>query len=318
MLSSLLRPTLLGAANHPDLRRLAEHHPVARAVARRFVAGETIEDGLAAAEALNRRGLLATLDHLGEHVANLDGARAAAETYLDVLDAIRRRGLDANVSLKLTQLGIDLDEVKCERLLARVVGRARELGNFVRIDMESSAYTERTLALFARIYERYPGSVGPVIQAYLYRSAADVRALIRLGARVRLCKGAYAEPAHLAYPDKADVDRSYVRLMEQLLLLAHYPALATHDELIIGHACRFAQRWEVGRHGFEFQMLYGIRRDLQDELQRYGYRVRVYVPFGASWYPYLTRRLAERPANLAFVLRSLVNEASTSPRGRRS
>ena len=304
----MLRSVLLGAAGNQHVRAVAEQHPAARAVARRFVAGETMDDALEAARALNRRGLKVTLDHLGEHVSNEDEAEAAAEVYLRLLDQIERRSLDSNVSLKLTQFGIDLDAALCGRLLERVVARAAALGNFVRIDMEGSAYTERTLAHFNTVYAKHPGAVGPVIQAYLYRSDADVRALIRLGARVRLCKGAYAEPPDVAYPEKADVDRSYVRLAEQLVLMAHYPALATHDARIIEHAKRFAEKWEIGKERFEFQMLYGIRRDLQDGLVREGYNVRIYVPFGAAWYPYLTRRLAERPANLRFVLDSLVRE----------
>ncbi|HEU5316863.1 MAG TPA: proline dehydrogenase family protein, partial [Chloroflexota bacterium] len=300
----MLRKALLGAAAQPKLRRLAETTAAARQVARRFVAGETMDDGLEAARALNRRGFKVSLDHLGEHVSRPEEAERAADLYVRLLEAIAERKLDANVSLKLTQFGIDLNEGACERLLTRVVERAARLGSFVRIDMESSAYTERTLALFARMHERFPGYVGPVIQSYLYRSEADVRALIRLGARVRLCKGAYAEPPSVAYPDKADVNRAYVQLMEQLMLLGTYPGIATHDARIVDHARRFAERWEIGRERFEFQMLYGIRRDVQDELVRDGWNVRIYVPFGGAWYPYLTRRLAERPANLRFVLES--------------
>src|SRR5688500_18448246 len=234
-----LKSLLLGLAANSDLRALAQEHPAARAVARRFVAGETMDEALEAARALNRQGFTVTLDHLGEHVSSAPEAKAAAGVYLGLLDPIERRRLDANVSLKLTQYGIDLDEALCRQLLVDVVSRARDLASFVRIDMESSAYTERTLAIFAETRERFPAAVGPVIQAYLYRSEADVRALIRLGARVRLCKGAYAEPAAVAYADKSDVDRSYVRLAEQLLVLARYPALATHDAQIVDHAKRF-------------------------------------------------------------------------------
>ena len=305
----MLRRLLLGAAGNARLRRLAERHPAARAVARRFVAGETMDDALEAARTLNRRGLKVTLDHLGEHVTHPEEADRGCDVYLRLLDAIADRRLDANVSLKLTQFGIDLQEAACEQRLARVVERARHHAGFVRIDMESSRYTERTLALFTRVHARHPGRVGPVTQSYLYRSDADVRALIRLGARVRLCKGAYAEPPDVAYPDKADVDRSYIRLAEQLLLLARYPAIATHDAAIIAHLERFAERWHIERDRFEFQMLYGIRRDLQNDLVARGYNVRIYVPFGTAWYPYLTRRLAERPANLAFVANSIVREA---------
>lgn len=230
---------------------MAAEHPAMRALARRFVAGTTIDDGLGVAAALNERGYAVTLDHLGEHTRDEREAGAAAATYLRLVDEIEVRRLDATVSLKLTQLGIDLDQRACECRLEHVVRRAQEAGTFVRIDMESAAYTERTLALFARVHERHPGCVGPVIQSYLYRSGRDVRALIRMGARVRLCKGAYAEPAHVAFPEKHDVDENFVRLMELLLLLGNYPALATHDERIIDHARRFAAHCEIGVERFE-------------------------------------------------------------------
>jgi proline dehydrogenase len=232
----------------------------------------------------------------------------AAAAYLDILDRIDAGRLDANVSLKLTQLGLDVDAAACERHLREIVARAAAHGSFVRIDMESSAYTARTLALFRRVYADFPRAVGPVIQAYLYRSAGDVNDLIRLGARVRLCKGAYAEPPAVAYPSKRDVDRSFRHLADLLIPLGNYPAIATHDVAMIDHAKRAAAEFEIDRGAFEFQLLYGVRRDLQQRLVDEGYRVRAYVPFGAAWYPYLTRRLAERPANALFVLRNLASE----------
>jgi proline dehydrogenase len=306
----MFRQLVLGVAHQPWLARQVQHHPAARAVARRFVAGETIEEGLETAAALNHQGFFVSLDHLGEHTTTPAEADAAAEIYRILLGQIAARDLRTNVSLKLTQFGIDLDEAACQRRLETVLDAARVTENFIRIDMEDSAYTDRTLAMFARLHERYAGHVGPVIQAYLYRSAPDVRALIRLGARVRLCKGAYAEPPNVAFQKKADVDRNFVRLMELLLLLGRYPAIATHDGQIIAHARRFAEQWGIDRNTYEFQMLYGVRRDLQRRLVQAGYNVRVYVPFGAAWYPYLTRRLAERPANLAFLVRSVASEAA--------
>jgi proline dehydrogenase len=303
------RRLLLDVAGRREVQGFIREQPAARSIALRFVAGETLDDGLRAVRELNRRGFSASLDHLGENTTNPDEARSATRAYVELLERLSAERLDANVSLKLTQLGLDLDEALCVGHLERIVARARDLQNFVRIDMESSAYTERTLAIFRRVFARHPGHVGPVIQAYLYRSAGDVRDLIRLGARVRLCKGAYSEPASVAFPRKPDVDRNFVRLMELLVLLARYPAIATHDAAIIEHARRFADRWSIDRQRFEFQMLYGVRRDLQAHLRRGGYRVRVYVPFGTAWYPYLTRRLAERPANLLFVLGSLAREA---------
>jgi proline dehydrogenase len=307
-MTPLFRQALLGIASRAQLRQLVEEHPAARTLARRFVAGETIEDGLRAAAELTARGFTVSLDHLGEHVSTPQEAAEAPNTYLHLLDEIAARKLRANVSLKLTQLGIDLDEDACRRHLETVVGRAAEHGNFVRIDMESAAYTERTLILFARVFERFPAYVGPVIQSYLYRSEADVRALVRIRARVRLCKGAYAEPPEVAFPEKVDVDANYVRLMEQLMEHGNYPGLATHDERIIDRAVEFAREKDIAPDRFEFQMLYGIRRDLQDRLLRDGYRVRIYVPFGEAWYPYLTRRLAERPANLTFLVGNLARE----------
>ncbi len=255
---------------------------------------------------LNAAGLAATLDFLGEGVTSAALAEASGQAYIRILDAIREHRLLSHLSLKLTQLGLDIDDALCRAILRRILERAGD--TFVRIDMESSRYTDRTLRLFEDLWGEGYRNVGVVIQSYLRRSAADVERLIQLGARVRLVKGAYAEPASVAFPRKRDVDRSYARLAERLLLGGVYPAIATHDERLIAHAIRTADRHGIGPDRFEFQMLYGIRRDLQIHLLRRGYRVRVYVPFGEEWYPYLMRRLAERPANVVFVLASVLRE----------
>ena len=302
----MLKGALLYLADQKPLYRFILRHDLLRGLAERFVAGETLGEALAVIRALNARGLHVTLDYLGESVRNPEIAIAAAQAYIQALDAIAADGLDSNISLKLTQLGLDLSEALCRENLVRVLDRARQHGNFVRIDMESSAYTDRTLGLFRQLWAEGYRNVGVVIQAYLYRSAADIEELIKLGARVRLCKGAYAEPPEVAYERKADVDASYVRLMERLLRYGTYPALATHDERLIRQAIAFARAEGIGPERFEFQMLYGVRRDLQERLVREGYNVRVYVPYGREWYPYLMRRLAERPANLLFFARALV------------
>jgi proline dehydrogenase len=306
----MFRQALLRATSLPAVRRFITSDAAARQVALRFVAGETLDEGVDAVRRLNRQGFTASLDHLGENTTNPAEARAATADYVELLERIEAERLDANISLKLTQLGLDLDEGQCAAHLEQIVGRAHSLGNLVRIDMESSEYVERTLRVFGRVYARYPLEVGAVVQSYLYRAERDVRALIRLGARVRLVKGAYAEPPTVAFPRKRDVDGNYVRLMELLLLLARYPAIATHDSAILRHAQRFAARWSIAPDQYEFQMLYGIRRDLQTALRREGHRVRIYVPYGRAWYPYLTRRLAERPANLIFLLQSVAREAA--------
>ncbi len=308
----MLRRTLLYLSNQPQLFSFVRRNGLAKRFASRFVAGETLDEGVDAVRRLNRQGFTASLDHLGENTTNPAEARAAAGDYVKLLERIQAERLDANISLKLTQLGLDLDEGQCAAHLAQIVERAHALGNFVRIDMESSEYVERTLRIFGQVYARYPLDVGAVVQSYLYRAERDLRALIRLGARVRLVKGAYAEPPTVAFPRKRDVDGNYVRLMELLLLLARYPAIATHDAAILRHAQRFAARWSVAPDRYEFQMLYGIRRDLQTALLREGHRVRIYVPYGRAWYPYLTRRLAERPANFIFLLQSVARESAQS------
>jgi proline dehydrogenase len=302
---TLFRQLILSLAFRPWVQRQVMHQGILRRVASRFVAGETLEDGIATLRRLNARGLLATLDHLGEHVRQPATAMAAADAYVRALEAIQTAGVRSNVSLKLTQMGLDLSEELACSNLRRVVDRAADLDNFVRIDMESSAYTQQTLDLFYRLWAERQ-NVGVVLQAYLFRSAADAERLIRDHVRVRLCKGAYAEPPSLAYATRPQVDASYARIMEQLLLRGTYPALATHDERLIRRAQAFARAHAIAPDRFEFQMLHGIRRDLQDELARASHRVRVYVPYGDQWYPYLVRRLAERPANLLFFLRQLI------------
>ncbi|MDE3053605.1 MAG: proline dehydrogenase family protein, partial [Gemmatimonadota bacterium] len=257
----------------------------------------------------NARGISASLDLLGESVTNEREARAARDAYLTILDRINETGADANVSVKLTAMGMDISEELCVSIMRDVLERAQRYGTFVRLDMESSAYTERTLRLFEeRLYPSFKQHVGIVLQSYLYRTLADVERAVQLKCRVRICKGAYKEPAAVAYPDKKDVDANYVKCMHVLLEQGTYPGIATHDPALIDEARRFVAEKGIARDRFEFQMLYGVRRDLQDQLVREGYRVRVYVPFGTQWYPYLMRRLAERPANVAFITGNVLRE----------
>ena len=273
------------------------------------MAGETLEEAIRAVDPLNKKGITASLDLLGESVHTEREAQAATREILTMLDRINERRVQANVSLKLTQMGLDISEELCVALMHDVVGRARDLRTFIRIDMEDSTYTERTLRLFEdRLHPSYGDHVGIVLQSYLYRTLADVERAIAIKARVRLCKGAYKEPATVAYPEKADVDANYVRCMHKLLSEGNYPALATHDDRIIKEATRYVRANGIGADRFEFQMLYGVRRDLQDRLVRDGWRVRVYVPFGTQWYPYLMRRLAERPSNIAFITGNVIRE----------
>jgi proline dehydrogenase len=281
-----------------------ETSSLSRRLSTRFVAGETLEEALAVARNLNAEGITVTLDHLGESVSTLTEAAEARDVYLRTLDAIHANGIQGNVSLKLTQFGLDLSAEQCLANVDRLVRRAAELDSFVRVDMESSAYTDRTLDLVHTLHARH-GAVGVVIQSYLYRSQADIEKLCGAKIRVRLCKGAYLEPAAVAFPRKGDVDRSYLDLTRYLLRNGVYPAIATHDEAVIRQICRFAADRRIPLDSFEFQMLYGIRRDVQRRLVAEGYRVRLYVPFGKAWYPYYMRRLAERPANVIFILRNL-------------
>jgi proline dehydrogenase len=305
----VLRQTFLYLSNQPRIFRFVRGNGLARRFASRFVAGETLDDALGTVRALNAKRISVSLDLLGESVTNEAEARAAGAQYLTLLDRIHSEQVDANVSLKLTQMGLDLSDELCVQIMHDILDRAREYGTFVRLDMEGSAYTERTLRMFEdRLYPSYRENVGIVLQSYLYRTPADVERAIELQCRVRLCKGAYDEPATVAFPAKADVDATYVKCMEQLLEKGHYPGLATHDPAIIARIRRYVREHQIGTERFEFQMLYGVRRDLQEQLVREGYNMRVYVPFGTQWYPYLMRRLAERPANVAFITGSVMRE----------
>ncbi|HJR68283.1 MAG TPA: proline dehydrogenase family protein [Gemmatimonadaceae bacterium] len=305
----MLRQAFLYLSNQQNIFRFVRNNRFAKRLAQRFVAGETLEEAIRAVDPLNKRGITASLDLLGESVHTEREAQAATREILTMLDRINERRVQANVSLKLTQMGLDISEELCVALMHDVVGRARDLRTFIRIDMEDSTYTERTLRLFEdRLHPSYGDHVGIVLQSYLYRTLADVERAIAIKARVRLCKGAYKEPATVAYPEKADVDANYVRCMHKLLSEGNYPALATHDDRIIKEATRYVRANGIGADRFEFQMLYGVRRDLQDRLVRDGWRVRVYVPFGTQWYPYLMRRLAERPSNIAFITGNVIRE----------
>jgi len=305
-----LRATLLYLSRHRGLRAWAEHSGVARRVSSRFIAGKTLDDALAVCQRIRCEGITATLDYLGENVKSLDEAAVCRDMCIKALHALHGAGLEPNVSLKLTQFGIDFSLEACEANVSALVEAAARIGGFVRIDMEGSAYTDRTLDLVRRIHARH-GACGTVIQAYLHRSAHDVAGLIRDGIRVRLCKGAYLEPPEIAFAAKSDVDHHYIGLAHQLLGATqtrpgYYPAIATHDERIIDRLERFSLNNGIARDAFEFQMLYGIRRDLQKRLVADGYRMRLYVPFGEAWFPYFMRRLAERPANLLFLIRNLL------------
>jgi proline dehydrogenase len=305
----MLRSALLYLSDQQRIFKFVRNNRVAKSFANRFVAGETVDTALAAVARLNARGITASLDLLGESVHNEAEARAAGEAYINMLDRIHRQRADANVSVKLTAMGLDISEDLCVANMQKILQRARDCASFVRIDMESSEYTQRTLDLFEqRLYPMYRENVGIVLQSYLYRTFADVERAISMKARVRLCKGAYKEPETVAFPDKKDVDANYVRCMHELMLKGNYPGIATHDEAIIREAKRFAKANDVAPDRYEFQMLYGVRRDLQDRLVREGYRMRVYVPFGTQWYPYLMRRLAERPANVAFLTGNVFKE----------
>ena len=305
----MLRSALLYLSGQKQIFKFVRNNRVAKSFANRFVAGETLDTALAAVARLNSRGITASLDLLGESVHNEAEARAAGQAYITMLDRIHERKADANVSVKLTAMGLDISEELCVAVMHKILQRARDYGSFVRIDMESSEYTQRTLDLFEqRLYPAYRENVGIVLQSYLYRTFADVQRANLLKARVRICKGAYMEPETVAYPDKKDVDANYVKCMHELMLKGNYPGIATHDEGIIRNAKAFAKANDIASNRFEFQMLYGVRRDLQDRLVREGYRMRVYVPFGTQWYPYLMRRLAERPANVAFLTGNVFRE----------
>ena len=305
----MLRTFLLWLSRQPTIFKFIRSNRLARSFAQRFVAGETIDTAIAAAVALRDLGITASLDILGESVAAAAAAEAACAQYHALLGRMAQARVEVNASVKLTQMGLDIDPDLCERNMRRILEVARSLGGFIRLDMESSEYTQRTLEFFEqRLHPEFGPHVGVVIQSALRRSTGDIEQLIALGARVRLCKGAYLEPDTVAYPDKKDVDAHYRRLLEQLLLRGNNPGIATHDQKIIVHTEAVARANRIGPQRFEFQRLYGVRRDLQAGLRARGWRVRVYVPFGTQWYPYLMRRLAERPANIAFILGSVFRE----------
>jgi len=272
-------------------------------MSRRFVAGETLDEAIAAARKCNELGMAASLDYLGENVSTTTDAQRARDAYLEVFDRIASEKLNANVSCKLTQLGLDLSAEFCEGLVLSVVERAAGYDSFLRVDMEGSIYTQRTVELVKRIRTRSP-AVGTVIQSYLYRSEGDIQDLLAYGCRVRLCKGAYKESAEVAFERKQEVDANYIRLMQMLLASGLYHAIATHDPHMIAETIRWAARKQISKNDFEFQMLYGIRTDLQRRLVNDGYGVRIYIPYGRDWFPYFMRRLAERPANVGFLLRN--------------
>ncbi|MBA3342774.1 MAG: proline dehydrogenase family protein [Gemmatimonadaceae bacterium] len=305
----MISSALLYLSNQPQVFNFVRHNRMAKSMANRFVAGETLKTALAAVRRLNAKGVTASLDLLGESVHNEAEARESARQYIEMIDSIHRDRLDANVSVKLTAMGLDISEDLCVANMQSILEHAHDHGTFVRIDMESSEYTQKTLDLFyERLFPSFRACVGIVLQSYLYRTATDVEQANRECARVRICKGAYKEPASVAWPEKKDVDEAYVRAMHALMSDGHYPGIATHDEAIVDDAKRFARENDIPATQFEFQMLYGVRRDLQEQLVREGYRMRVYVPFGTQWYPYLMRRLAERPANVAFLTGNVIRE----------
>ncbi|TMA24572.1 MAG: proline dehydrogenase [Deltaproteobacteria bacterium] len=293
------------------LKKLASRYGMRKptSFARRFIAGETVAEAIEAARMLEARGLLHSLDHLGESVGNLSEADAATRDYLAIVNAIVDAGVGRNLSLKLTQLGLDVDKASAIDNLRKILDRAEPAGFFVRIDMENSPYADVTLEIFETLWQQGYRQTGVVLQSALYRSEADLERMIALGARVRLVKGAYQEPKTVAYQRKEDVDAAYARMLKRLLTGSSYPAIATHDPAMIDLARTWAASHGIGSDRFEFQMLYGIRRDLQSRLVGDGYRVRVYVPFGREWFPYFMRRLGERPANIAFVVRGILGES---------
>jgi proline dehydrogenase len=305
----MLRHGLLFLSQSKTAKRLITGTPVTRGMSRRFVPGETVDEVIAAARAANANGIKVTANYLGEHVESEQDARAAAHTYLEVLDRIHAEGLDANVSLKFTQMGQEISATLLEENLGSLLERAREHGTFIRFDMEDSNHTQATLDEFERLWVHGWRDIGVVLQSYLFRTPEDATRMIELGARVRLCKGAYDEPPEVAYQSRRQVDENFVRVMKDLLDRGHYPAIATHDDAMIRATVGHASSHQIDPDRFEFQMLYGVRRDLQRELVRKGYNVRVYIPFGSAWYSYLMRRLAERPANVAFMVSSVLKES---------
>ena len=310
MLDATSKAVFHGLAQIPTLQRLASKYGMAKGggFARRFIAGETVEEAVAAVGDLRQQGLLLTLDYLGESVSSGAAAAAAAADYVGIIDAIVKSGIERNISLKLTQLGLDVDGATAVDNMRRILEPADEHGFFVRIDMENSPYTDRTISILETLWQQGHRQLGTVIQSYLKRSEADIRRLNAMGSRVRLVKGAYKEPKEVAYQRKAEVDAAFIDLMKLLLDEGHYPAIATHDPDMIDATKAYAKSKGYANDRFEFQMLYGIRRDLQTTLVKEGYRMRVYVPFGKQWYPYFMRRLGERPANVAFVVKGILSD----------
>jgi proline dehydrogenase len=299
----MVRSTLLKLSENKSFANLVTSNQTTRKMSHRFVAGETLDEAIAAARVCNHQGMLVSLDYLGENVATAADAQRARDAYLQVFDKISAEKLNANVSCKLTQLGLDISAEFCEGQLLSIVERAAAYDNFLRVDMEGSLYTARTIDVVKRVRTQSP-AVGTVIQSYLYRSEQDVDDLLVYGCRIRLCKGAYKEPSQVAFPRKQDVDANYVKLMQVLLSSGFYHGIATHDPKMIAATIRHAAKEKISKDDFEFQMLYGVRTDLQRQLVRDGFRLRIYIPYGQDWFPYFMRRLAERPANLAFFARN--------------
>jgi len=308
----MLRALFISLSENRSLRGMAERSAIGRRLSDRFVAGTQVDDALRVSQAVNQKGLSVSVDNLGENVTNAEEARASAQLYHQMLDEISRRQLNANVSLKLTHMGLDVDEKLARDLVTGLVAKAAAMhpSNFVRVDMEGSPYTQRTLDFVHELHRMpgHAGAVGAVIQSYMRSAEKDIEDLLAERIRIRLCKGAYKEPEEIAFQKKSEVDENYVRLMKVLMKSGVYHGLATHDEKIINQAKAFATQENIARDAFEFQMLYGIRRDLQRRLVREGWRMRVYIPFGTEWYPYFMRRLAERPANVFFLARNLLRK----------
>jgi proline dehydrogenase len=306
----MFRAFFIALSESRSLRNFAEQSKIGQRLSHRFVAGMTVEEALDATAATTAKGMTVSVDNLGENVTNLEEAKHSAQLYHEMLDSLVQRGLakNANVSLKLTHMGLDLDEALARTIVGEVVSHAAKNDNFVRIDMEGSPYTQKTLDMVYELHRMpgHAGHVGAVIQAYLHRSESDVKQLCAEGIRIRLCKGAYKESAEIAFQDKADVDANFVKLMKILLKSGVYHGIATHDPKMIEATIAFARSENISPKSFEFQMLYGVRRDLQEQLVKEGWGMRVYIPFGTEWYPYLMRRLAERPANAIFILKNLV------------
>jgi len=302
---NIISRTVLAVADNGAVSRFFRSNSLTKGLVSRFVAGETLDSALAAAHDLDSRSITTTLDLLGENVGSAEEARTAVETYTTILRSMRHAGLEPNISVKLTMLGLDFGRDVAIQNMVAILNVAREVSGFVRIDMEGSAYTEVTMRVFDELHATHSAEVGIVIQAYLRRAESDIRHAIERGARVRLVKGAYAEPEEVAFQNRFEIDENFARLTRMLLSEGNYPAIATHDLDLVRATREHAQRRHIASDRFEFQMLYGVRRDQQGKLVEDGYRMRVYVPYGSEWYPYFTRRIAERPANALFVLRQL-------------